>query len=184
MQLFQALELIEKRNTMKHKFMLFAALLLASVVVLQAADRPETGSPVKAGAGFEAVADAALQAMARRAVELDVKGVAVVAYAEGEAVKGWSSKMAVVGVMTNPPSEKSKGANLLGIAYAKAAEMAETLKNSGQADRKPLTGEFGWQGGVIKKIKTGYLIAAFSGGPSEADVKISQAGLDTLAGNF
>lgn len=168
---------------MKHTLTLLIALLLASVVVLQAADRSEA-APAKAGTGFEAGADVALQAMARRAAELDVKGVAVVAYVAGDTVTGWSSKMAVVGVMTNPPNEKSKGANLLGIAYAKAAEMAETLKNSGQADRKPMTGEFGWQGGVIKKVKTGYLIAAFSGGPSESDVKISQAGLDMLAGNF
>ena len=172
---------------MKHKLILLAGLLLTPLIVLHAADqsgRLDVGSPAKAGAGFDPIAEAALQAMARRATELNVKGVAVVAYAEGEAVRGWSSKMAVIGEMTNPPSEKSKGANLLGIAYAKAAEMAETLQNSGQAGRKPLTGEYGWQGGVIKKVKTGYLIAAFSGGPSEADVKISQAGLDTLAGIF
>lgn len=108
----------------------------------------------------------------------------MVAYVEGDAVKGWSSKMVVVGVLTNLPTEKNRGSNLLGIAYAKASEMAETLKNSGQADRKPLTGEYGWPGGVIKKGKTGYLMAAFSGGPSASDVKISQAGLDVLAANL
>ena len=35
----------------------------------------------------------------------------------------------------NAPTEKDKGANLLGIAYAKAAEMAESLKDSGTAGR-------------------------------------------------
>ena len=62
--------------------------------------------------------------MTQRADELRVKGVAVVAYIEGETVTSWSSKMAVVGSMKNVPTEKDRGANLLGIAYAKAAEMA------------------------------------------------------------
>jgi hypothetical protein len=35
---------------------------------------------------------------------------------------------------------------------------------------------------VIAKGKHGYLIAAFSGGPSEDDVKVSRAGLEVLAG--
>jgi hypothetical protein len=58
--------------------------------------------------------------------------------------------------------------------------MAETLKDSGQAGRPPMTGENGWQGGLIQKCKSGYVIAAFSGGPSESDVKVSRAGLDAL----
>ncbi len=130
---------------------------------------------------FNEVADSALQAMAKRAEELKIKGVALVAYIEGEQTKGWSSKMLVVGSMKNAPSEKTKGSNLLGIAYSKAAEMAETLKDSGNAGRPPMTGETGWQGGLIRKCKSGYIIAAFSGGPSESDVKTSQAGLDVLA---
>ena len=144
--------------------------------------RAQDGPAAQAGpGGFDAVADRALVAMTKRAEELGVKGVAVVAYIEGDAVKAWSSKMAVVGSMTNAPTEKDRGANLLGIAYGKASEMAATLKNSGSAGRPPMTGEFGWQGGLIAKGKTGHLIAAFSGGPSEADVKVSRAGLDVMA---
>jgi hypothetical protein len=51
-----------------------------------------------------------------------------------------------------------------------------------------MTGEFGWQGGVILRGglvlngKLGTWIAAFSGGPSEDDVKVSRAGLETLDG--
>ena len=92
----------------------------------------------------------------------------------------WSSKMVVVGSMKNSPTEKDRGANLLGIAYAKAAEMADSLKDSGSAGRPPMTGEFGWQGGVVAKAKTGYVIAAFSGGPSQDDVRVSRAGLQLL----
>ena len=55
--------------------------------------------------------------------------------------------MVVVGRMKDTPTEKDKGANLLGIAYAKAAEMADTLKDSGSHVRPPMTGEFGWEGG-------------------------------------
>ena len=82
------------------------------------------------------------------------------------------------------PYGQDHGNNLLAIAYSKAAEMAETLKDSGNAGRPQITGETGWQGGLIKKGKTGYLIAAFSGGPSESDIKVSQAGLEVLAGKL
>ncbi|MGC0775110.1 MAG: hypothetical protein WB543_19400, partial [Candidatus Acidiferrum sp.] len=78
------------------------------------------------------------------------------------------------------PSQTDKGANLLGIAYAKAAEMADTLKDSGSQVRPPMTGEFGWTGGVIVRGKSGYLIAAFSGGKSEDDVQVSRAGVAEL----
>jgi uncharacterized protein GlcG (DUF336 family) len=77
-----------------------------------------------------------------------------------------------------------KGNNLLGIAYAKSAEMASTLQNSGTAKRPPMTGEFGWQGGVILQIKGGYIIVAFSGGKSEDDVQVSKAGLEIMKKGF
>jgi hypothetical protein len=47
-----------------------------------------------------------------------------------------------------------------------------------------MTGETGWQGGLIKKGKTGHLISAFSGGPSESDLKVSLAGLEVLVGKL
>ncbi len=146
---------------------------LAAMPVLLAGDRPS--------GAFEALADKALAAMARRAGELKIQGVAVVAYVPGEDVREWSSKMLVVGSMTRSPTENNKGSNLLGVAYAKAAEMAATLKDSGSGVRPPMTGEFGWKGGVIVKGKAGHLIAAFSGGPSEDDVKVSRAGIEVLA---
>ncbi len=129
---------------------------------------------------FDTLADAALAAMKKRAAELKSGGVAVVAYFEGDNIQSWTSKMAVVGRMKDAPSAGNTGANLLGIAYAKAAEMADTLKDSGGGTRPPMTGEFGWQGGVIARVKTGYVIAAFSGGKSEDDVEISRSGLAVL----
>ncbi len=139
-----------------------------------------TGTEV--ATGFDAAADAALVAMRKRAAELGVGGVAVVAYFEGESVASWSSKMAVVGRMKDSPSQADKGSNLIAIAYSKAAEMADTLKNSGSHVRPPMTGEFGWNGGVIRRGQHGYLIAAFSGGKSEDDVSVSTSGVTALAG--
>ena len=169
---------------MKNRILAVAVLLAVSVVL----------SGVEAGAGstgkhlsakkFDALADTALAAMKKRAAELKTTGVAVVSFSEGESVQGWASKMAVVGKMKDAPSETSKGNNLIGIAYSKSAEMADTLKDSGTAGRPPMTGEFGWQGGVTAKGKTGTIIVAFSGGKSEDDVEISKAGLAVLKGQL
>jgi hypothetical protein len=129
---------------------------------------------------FDGLANSALMTMKKRADELGIGGVAVVAYFPGDKIQYWSSKMLVIGRMRDEPSDTNKGANLIGIAYAKAVEMADTLKNSGSQVRPPMTGELGWQGGVIVRGKNGYLIAAFSGGKSEDDVKISTAGVEEL----
>ena len=70
---------------------------------------------------FGAVADKALLAMKKRAKELNIKGVAVVACSKGRTVKSWSSKMLVVGHLTAAPSSKRPaGSNFLAIAYTKA----------------------------------------------------------------
>jgi hypothetical protein len=130
---------------------------------------------------FEKAAEQSLLAMRQRAEALHANGVAVVAWLSGENATGWTSKMCVVGKLKNDPSASDPGANLLAIAYAKAAEMADTLKDSGSGVRPPMKGEFGWRGGVIRKAKTGYIIAAFSGASSEDDVAISQAGLEVLS---
>jgi hypothetical protein len=124
-------------------------------------------------ASFDASAGAALQSMKARAEELKIGGAAVVAYFDGDKIESWSSKMLVVGRM-----------NLLAIVYAKAAEMADTLKDSGSKVRRPMTGEFGWEGGVIVRVKTGYIIAAFSGGKSEDDVAVSRVGAAKIVGDL
>jgi hypothetical protein len=130
---------------------------------------------------FDVLADQALLAMKKRAEELNIQGVAVVAWCPGDTVQYWSSKMLVVGRMTAGPTPKSPtGENMLAIAYTKAAEMAATQKDSGKHGRPLLKGENGWQGGVVVRSKSGLLVAAFSGGPSEDDVKVSRAGLEVL----
>jgi hypothetical protein len=129
-------------------------------------------------AKFDRTADRALLAMEKRAHELGIQGVAVVAYFDGDTVRSWVSKMIVVGSgVEDQPAQNQKVSNLLAVAYSKASEMADTLKNSGSHVRPPLTGEFGWNGGAIARGKHGYLIAAFSGGKGDQDFSVSTAGI-------
>ncbi|RRA48253.1 hypothetical protein [Acidipila sp. EB88] len=144
------------------------------------APAPSQATQSAATAPFDPIADEALAAMRARADELKIGGVAIVAYMPGDTLQSWSSKMVVVGRYKDLPSATDKGSNLLGIVYAKAAEMADTRKDSGSQVRPPMTGEFGWQGGVTAQGKNGFLIAAFSGGKSEDDVQVSRAGLEKL----
>ena len=158
-----------------------AGMLLATVMVL-AAVAANAPKPVNAKK-LDALEIRAVEAMRQRAAELKVAGVAVVNYAPGDTVQAWTSKMAVVGRMIDPKAS-ANGNNLLGIAYAKSAEMADTLQNSGTAKRPPMTGEFGWQGGAIAEAGGGHIIVAFSGGKSEDDLQVSQAGLAVMKKGF
>lgn len=153
------------------------ATLIAIAFSLTATSLP-AASPVNPKK-LDALESQAIEVMKQKADELKISGVAVVSYSPGDTVQGWTSKMAVVGRITDPKASE-KGNNLLGIAYAKSAEMAVTLLDSGTAKRPPMTGEFGWQGGVILKGKAGYIVVAFSGGKSEDDVQVSKAGLEIL----
>ncbi len=119
-------------------------------------------------------ADECLTVMEQAALKMQVKGVAVVAFIPGDTTSTWTSKMKVVGTMTNESS------NYLAVAYSKMGEMAETFKDSGSGVREPKTGEFGWQGGTIKKVKAGYILAAFSGASGQQDFDIASEGLDQL----
>jgi hypothetical protein len=178
------------KKTHRRLLALQTPALLLSTASLPAQDKPAASAPdaaksrpklaVAAGI-FDEAADRALLAMKKRAEELNIKGVAVVAYAPGDSVQSWSSKMLVVGHRVNAPAQNKNGDNLLGIAYTKAAEMADTLKDSGSGIRPPMTGEYGWQGGVVAKGRTGIVIVAFSGGSSADDVKASRASLAVLA---
>lgn len=168
------------------RFMMLSTLIIVSL------SRPcgvaqgtrHLANPSTVPAAFDTVATASLIAMRARAEELKIGGVAIVAYFEGETIQSWSSKMIVVGRYKDEPAVGSKGSNLLAIVYAKASEMADTHKDSGSQIRPPMTGEVGWNGGLIEKTTKGYVIAAFSGGKSEDDVDVSRAGLAKLRTGF
>jgi hypothetical protein len=162
------------------KWITIPMLGLTLVAVQVAHPRSSAQSQTKSEGSFDKAADEALSAMRAQAAERKIGGVAVVAYMPGQELQSWSSKMVVVGRYKDLPSATDKGANLLGIAYAKASEMADTLKDSGSQVRPPMTGEFGWQGGVIARGKDGYMVAAFSGGKSEDDIAVSRVGVAKL----
>lgn len=123
---------------------------------------------------FEATAPAAIDAMVREARGRGMKGVAAVAFVPGGATGAWVSRMQVV------DSFVLGGANVLGIAYGKLAEMADTLEDSGGKARPPLRGEYGYRGGAIRRVPGGYLLAAFSGGADTDDLAVANVGLDHL----
>lgn len=173
---------------MMKKILLFTAFLIACCVFLTIQAQPNR-APVnenqisrqmtkKGEKIFSRMAGKCLTKMEQAAIKDSVNGVAIIAFIPGELTESWVSEMRVVGKMCN---EKN---NLLAIASSKAAEMAATLTDSGSGIRKPLTGELGYKGGMIRKVKYGYILAAFSGGPSEIDLKISKEGLDNLAKQY
>ena len=123
-------------------------------------------------------ADACLAKIEAAAKELDISGSAMIAFIPGDQAQTWVSKMKVMGRLSN---EK---ANYLGIACTKVSEMAVTLKDSGNQDRASIKGEFGYQGGVIRKVAGGYLVGAFSGASGEQDAQVSAVGLDWLMQQF
>ena len=153
-----------------------AAMLVLCTFTTLGQKAAKSMSPKK----LDAFEQTALTAMKAKAAELKVTGVAVASFAPGETVEEWTSKMAVVGRMTDPAATDGRGNNMLGIAYAKSAEMARTLVNSGSAPGKPMVAEFYWQGGAIQKVKGGWIFVAFSGATGEQDFQVSQAGLAAM----
>ena len=164
------------------KIFLILALVITSGLYLTSmaqadATRAHQTKPMKGNKGekiFIAQADKSLAVIEEAARKLQIKGTAIVAFIPGEITKSWISKMKVIGLFTNNDS------NTLGVAYTKAAEMADTFKDSGSGIRKPLTGEYGWQGGAIRKVEGGYILATFSGASGEQDYAVATEGLNWL----
>lgn len=122
--------------------------------------------------------DRSLVLMEQAADKLGIKGVAVMIFIPGEETVSGVSKMKVVGSMTR------KTVNFLAVANSKIAEMADTHLDSGSKVREPLTGETGWRGGLIKKVESGYIMAAFSGGTEDEDIVVAKAGIENMLKRF
>ena len=162
---------------MKKIFLIMVLIITSGLYLTTDAKGTAKSKSMKDNKGekiFIAQADKALAVIEEAARKLKINGTAVVAFIPGEKTEGWISKMKVIGFFTNGDS------NTLGVAYTKAAEMADTFKDSGSGIRKPLTGEFGWQGGAIKKVEGGYILATFSGASGEQDFAVASEGLNWL----
>jgi hypothetical protein len=136
-------------------------------------------------ADFDATAAKMIRAMEAHAKQIGVKGVIVITSMNDEGTS-WISKMQAVEATKNVVTDTSKsnypGMNFIGVAYTKMAEMADTKANSGGKTRPPYRGEYGFPGGLIKKVASGYILAAFSGGTGEQDVEITKAGMAAIEG--
>ena len=154
---------------MKKELLLIALVFTYGIIFNASAQTASSGEKI-----FIEQADECLAIIEQAAQKMSVSGVAVIAFIPGDVTKSWISKMKVAGALT------SSTANLLAIANSKASEMADTYKNSGSGVREPKTGEFGWQGGIIKKVNSGYILGAFSGATGEQDVELAGKGLDWL----
>ncbi len=159
------------------KLLFLLALLIASGVYQtnQAQTKTQDKSTKNAEKIFIQRADECLALIEQASNKISIQGVAVIAYIPGDVSVSWISKMKVVGNLT------SGKANLLGIAYTKASEMADTHRDSGSGVREIYSGELGYQGGLIKKVNSGYILAVFSGGSGEQDLEVAKIGLDWLA---
>jgi hypothetical protein len=171
---------------MKKSMLLILPFLVSSQLMICAGNREQPSDPaINAAIGessgediFLKNAEHCLLVMEEAAKGMTVQGVAVIAFIPGEASTTWLSEMMVVGALSNG------SANYLAVAYSKAAEMAETYKDSGSGVREPMHGEFGYQGGLIQKVRSGYLVTVFSGATGEQDTEIARAGMEILAGYF
>ncbi|HTX17087.1 MAG TPA: hypothetical protein VMG34_00385 [Bacteroidota bacterium] len=132
---------------------------------------------------FQSLASAMIEAMEEHALKLGVKGVIVVAGMDSSG-GAWESSMkavkAIKSIAEDPKKSEYPGYNFIGIAYSKAAEMADTRINSGSKVRPPYQGEYGFQGGSIRKTAEGYLLAVFSGATGEQDFEIAEKGIEAF----
>lgn len=154
------------------------ALTIISLITLNTNAQTMTEDQKQSEKTFITHADEALALMKQEALAMDIKGVGLICYIPGNETQSWISKMIVVKTTGSPRQ------NFIAVAHSKAAEMAETLTNSGSKVREPKAGEFGYIGGVIKKIDSGYLLATFSGATGEQDLEVSTKVLDWLVGKF
>ena len=106
--------------------MILALVMLALVELsggrsVLAEAQPQAPVAVDPAAVFSGAAEPALDAMAKEATARQMKGVAVIAFVPGDVTRSWASQMRVVDAFVLGQ------ANVLGIAYAKMSEMADTL---------------------------------------------------------
>ena len=93
---------------------------------------------------FDRASGKILDEMCRVADDNNMQGAAVLAFIPSIPAKSWRSRaQAATSFITGGKS------NVLAIAYAKAAQMADTLRNSGDLVRPRLRGEYNYQGGAL-----------------------------------
>ena len=121
----------------------------------------------------------ALDAMAVKAREKNMQGVAVASVLPKTSEVDWQGEMKVVDTPYNPDGG-DKGWNLVAIAWSKAGEVIASGADSGDPDRKCMTGELNYTGGAYGESENYKFAFAFSGGLSEDDLEVAKFGISYL----
>ena len=121
----------------------------------------------------------ALDAMAVKAREKNMQGVAVASVLPKTSEVDWQGEMKVVDTPYNPDGG-DKGWNLVAIAWSKAGEVIATCADSGNPDRKCMIGELNFTGGAYGESENYKYAFAFSGGLSEDDYEVAQYGIEYI----
>ena len=120
-----------------------------------------------------------LEKMAQKARSINMQGVAVASILPKETEVDWIGEMKVVDTPYNPEGG-DKGWNLVAIAWSKAGEVIASGADSGNPDRKCMTGELNYTGGAYDETANFKFAFSFSGGLSEDDLAVAKYGISYL----
>lgn len=120
-----------------------------------------------------------LEEMAKKARSMNMQGVAVASVLPKDSEVDWIGEMKVVNTPYNAEGG-DKGWNLVAIAWSKAGEVIASGADSGDPDRKCMTGELNYTGGAYGESENYKFAFAFSGGLSEDDLEVAKFGISYL----
>ncbi len=120
-----------------------------------------------------------LEEMAKKAKAMNMQGVAVASVLPKESAVDWIGEMKVVDTPFNAEGG-DKGWNLVAIAWSKAGEVIASGADSGNPERKCMTGELNYTGGAYDESEHYKFAFAFSGGLSEDDLEVAKFGISYL----
>lgn len=120
-----------------------------------------------------------LEAMAEKARSMNMHGVGVASVLPKESKIDWIGEMKVVDTPYNADGG-DKGWNLVAIAWSKAGEVIASGADSGNPERKCMTGELNFTGGAYDESENYKFAFAFSGGLSEDDLEVAKYGISYM----
>ena len=118
----------------------------------------------------------ALEDMKAKAIEMGIHGVATASILNKGETVDWIGEMKVVGT----PLDTIGGFNLVAVAWSKCGEVIASGADSGNPNRKTLTGELGYAGGAYDECEGCKLAIAFSGATSEEDLVVAKYGIEKM----
>lgn len=120
-----------------------------------------------------------LEEMAKKAKSMNMQGVAVASVLSKDSDVDWIGEMKIVDTPYNVEGG-DKGWNLVAIAWSKAGEVIASEADSGNPERKCMTGELNYTGGAYCETENYKFAFAFSGGVAEDDLAVAKFGIDYL----